>query len=296
MAAPKKEKRASFSKSSYSGYLSQLKSLQYRDLSCGTCAFTTKSPNGSDAFCNFCESYTSAILPPKIPLEARPVLEKIHSLMGDNRLDEAASALEILLKDSKNPTLFYVAANFYLNFSDITYYSRNYNIMGFMEENAISIRKSLDLTAKWKECLYKSIRLVKGQAAEISTAGESLLFIKFMSEIRLSRFVDSGRTLKSLAQYGLGDLTVTYANMVYGVEAGKDPSQYFNAFLSRQEPNAYYYLAKYLAKSKRLDEAESVLSKLSSKAKVRMLPSLLNKIVSSERAADPEHSNPLSRP
>lgn len=271
----------------YKRYLQDINTVSVLDLTCPHCGATTKSAGGNDAFCNFCEQH---IVVPESEIEKEKGAEiafmEIHSAVAGNDWQGAVQKAEQLLKGSSDPRIFYLSALLYESFSNLKFHTKDYNRLGFMEENAVNIRESLDLTFKWKEYFFKTIRLVNDEIKKNSGAEESLVFIKFMSEIKLKKFVDAARTLKALGGAGVEDRANDYAKMVYNVEADtKEAEASLRKQLARNEVNAFYYLAKHLAKQKRLDEANALLRKLNERANIFMAQELLNKVVSAQEAS-----------
>jgi hypothetical protein len=260
---------------------------QLLDLTCPHCGSDTKFIGGKDAFCNFCERYISA---QETNFQKEGGLElpfiEVHSLIKQDEWYDAAKKVEMLLKQSSDPLFLYNSALFYYCFSNRKYHERDYTLHGFMEQNAKNISESLDLTSKWKECLFKAIRRINNEIKNNSPVDQDLLFVKFMSEIKLNRLADSRKTLNVLHGSGAQAIRDNYAFMVYSVENDeKGAEKSLDGMLSRGEVNAFYYLAKYLAKHRKINDADSILKFINKRANVLMAQELLYRIESTREAS-----------
>lgn len=276
----------------YKRYLKSLSSTGILALTCPHCGASTKSAEGRGSFCNFCEQYIN-VSDEEVQKEmsAEIAFTEIHAATREEKWDAAQKKITTLLQGSTDPRLFYISALFYLYLSDVKYRERDYTLHGFMEQNANNITASLDLTSKCKECFYRSVRLVKNDLDRNELDSNALIdagfaFTKFMSEIKLHRFVDARKTLKMLHGPSVQSLLADYADMVYQVETnGKDVEASLEKMLSAMDINSFYYLAKALAKQKKLDEAEQVLNLLKDKANISMARELMNRIKSAQEAS-----------
>ncbi|MDE1873557.1 MAG: hypothetical protein KGI04_00340 [Candidatus Micrarchaeota archaeon] len=255
----------------------------YRPVSqkCPHCNSSTLSASGHASFCNFCEQYAG-----EGAAAAQTPFAAVRSSIDANDLDSALKGADQMMKGNKDPEQLYLLGVFYLNLSVIRFQGKDYNLMGFMEPNADSIRASLDLTMRWKECFFKVIKIVGDELAANLQVDPSLVFARFMSEIRLGRIVDASVTLGTLRNLDKQGTLSAYALLVYSVE--KDTKQAEASLaksLAASEINSYYYLAKYLAKHGKLSEAEPLLSKLNQMANVSMSRELLYRIRLTEEAS-----------
>ncbi len=268
-------------------YLVSLGKSKFTTTICPHCGAETRASSRNDAFCNFCEQYLN-IADAEIQKEkgAENVFMQLHSWQADNSLDASVQAIQKLLQANNSPMTFYISALFYRQFSDSRYHDKNYALPGFMEANATNIRSSLDLTSKWKECLFKALKILNDDLAADPKLEDGFLFVKFMSEIRLNLHSEAAGTLKMLEQRASQLPYADYSRMVYGVETNQKNSEAsLGALLARGEPNAFYYLAKHLAKEKKLAEASKILLQLDSKASILMTKDLLNKVMDAQDAA-----------
>lgn len=271
----------------YNKYISGINGSDIFELTCPHCGAVTHSAKGKSVFCNFCEQYiniTDAAITKEAGAEV--AFAQISGSLSAGRYEDAENRVAQLVKGTEDPKLNYMSAISYLYLSDARYHDRDYNLRGFMEKNADNVRESLELISKSKEHFYKAIKLVRYELDRDVMVDESTLFIKFISEIRLKRFVDSSKTLRLLRGSGAQSLIGEYADMVYYVEADRVVAEeVLPSLLSRNEINAFYYLAKHLATKKRLDEAEKVLKWLSGITNMMMAQELLRKIHSAQEAS-----------
>ena len=262
-------------------YLRLLASYRPVARRCPHCSASMLSASGRASFCNFCEQYVDVSA-----TEAQTPFVAVRSQIDANDWDAALKSAEQMMKGNADPEQLYVLGVFYLNLSTIRFQSRDYNLMGFMEANANSIRSSLDLTMRWKECFFKVIKLVGDELKASIQADPALVFIKFMSEIRLQRFVDAAITLRTLQSLDKRGVLSEYALLVYSAEKNtKQAEASISVMLAKGEINAYYYLAKYLAKHNKRDEAIAILQRLSQYARVSMSQQLLYRIMLTQEAS-----------
>jgi hypothetical protein len=271
----------------YKKYMAKLASTGLSELTCPHCGSPTISTKGKNAFCNFCEQYTSASeseFNKEVGTEVAFAEVSVQTLAGNR--DEAEKKVAALLKGSRDASIIYVSGLFYFYFSDFKYKNRDYGLSGFMEANSDDVRASLDLTSKWKECFFKVRRLVKFELSNDVRIDGSYILMKFMCEIKLGRLVEAGKTLKAMRNSNPQDIAAEYADMVYTVRKNdKSAESILEKMLDKGEINAFYYLAEHLAKQHRLDDAENVVKWLNSFTKMFMAQELQMKIESSQYAS-----------
>lgn len=268
-------------------YLRQLMGLKPAALSCPHCGTKTLSASGRSAFCNFCEQYIEILAAEaQGDKRAEAAFAAVQAPMSAGKWDDALKNADQLLKNNSDPRQLYLLALFYLRLSSIKYHKTDYALRGFMEANADNIRSSLDLTMKWKECFFKAIKIVGDELGKNLQIDAELVFIKFMSEIKLQRLVDSFKTLRALQTLDKKGNLMSYALIVYNVEARtKEEEESLAKMLAKNEVNAFYYLAKHLAKQKRLEEANKILQKLSETTDIFMVQDLLSKVRATQEAS-----------
>ncbi len=272
----------------YKKYLGGIKKTDVLELTCPHCGMPTRSLKGKDAFCNFCEQYIN-ISEAEIVKETGVELpfSEVSNAISAGMFEEAEKKLAALRKGKADPLLMYMSGLSYLCFSDAKYHETNYRLRGFMEQNSANIRKGLDLASTSKECFYKAIKVIRYGIERDVTVEGSMLFIKFMSEIRLKRFVDAERTLALLHGSGVKGELSAYADMVYNVEAQRPiAEQVLQIMLPKGEINSFYYLAKHLAQKGRLEESRSVMMWLNGMADVFLAKELSIKIESALKASE----------
>jgi hypothetical protein len=270
----------------FNRYLKSFEKARLSEMVCRRCWAHSKSASGIDAFCNFCEQYigTSGYGSLHNP-EAEAVFLRLQGAANRGLKPGDFAALDALLKSNSDPRVLYVAGVFYALLSDSLYRSRDYRIPGFMEENSSNIRASLDCSARSKALFYGAIALA-GREPFPSDDSVELLFMEFLCWIRLKRIADASRALMQLHKLLKGGRTLDYADMVFSVESGAaDADVRLGRLLSINEPNALYYLAKRLAKGKRIGEAQAVLGRLGRKANVPIAQQLMNAVKEAQDAS-----------
>lgn len=268
----------------YLRMLSQSKPFSQR---CPHCGSTTLSVSGKAAFCNFCEQHVDILSSGALEATSAeiPFASVLNAVKAGN-WEEAGKGADLLMKGNKYPGQLYLLGVFYRRFSTLKFQSKDYNQMGFMLPNARNIRDSLDLTTRWKECFFKTIKMVGDELKANIQIEPELVFIKFMSEIRVGKLVDASSTLQTLQSLDKRGTLSEYALLVFSVE--KDTKQAEASLikaLEQGETNAYYYLSKYLAKHNKLAEAEVLLQKLGETTEVSMAAELMHRIKLTEEAS-----------
>ena len=269
-------------------YAKMLAKYAPQSIVCPHCGMQTAISNNSYSFCNFCEQRIDlGKSAPEHERRAQASFAPIASLLKANKPDEAVAEAGKLLKGNTDPEQLYLLGVFYSGASWSKYANRDYGLHGFMEANAVSVRNSLELTSKAKECFYKVIKLVGGAQAGNAAADAQLLFIKFMSCVRLRRKTDAMRALEELKQMDRQNALVGYAYAVYAVETGaRDTDKVLGGMLEINEINSFYYLARHLALQKRMGEAALLLRKLGDIATLSQASELLEKVCSAQEASE----------
>ncbi len=272
----------------YSAYL-KTASLGFSELSCPHCGAPVLSLRNKEAICHLCEGFVSTaheeLLQKNEALYSG--LFKIHGLIAANSVEDALSLLETISASLPDGDIrpAYGAAVIYALISDYKYYSVNYNLPGFMEENSKNIYTSLDLISKSKKLLYKTIKSV--DSAEDGEADESLLYLKFISYIKLKRMADARDALYGFRNLKSTGLQYEYAKMVYTVEAGaSDAWGFLQPMLNGSYPNAFAYFARYMAKNEKTAkarlEAKLILSELMKRCYMPQMQFFIRRIDAAE--------------
>ncbi len=266
-------------------YLRSFENAKFSEVVCKHCWTHAKSASAVDAVCNFCEQHVSASAYALHNPEAEAIFLKLQSAAARGLRADDLGALDALLKGCSDPQVLYISGIFYSILSDSLYLCRNYALPGFMEENSGNIKASLGYSARSKELFYGAIALSGTEPASGAEA-ESLLFMEFLCWIKLGRLADASRVLETLHKLAKDEKALDYSDMVFSVESGaKDADARLAKLLSGNEANAFYYLAKRLAKGKRFGEALSVLARLGRKVNVQMAPQLASSIRAAQEAS-----------
>ncbi len=258
-------------------YIKAFENVQLAQVICRYCGSIAYSYDGKEAICHFCENHADA---DKSQALNDPVLSKklnVQLSMGKSDWEGAAKAADALATASADPYMLFFGASIYRAYSDYKYYDRDYNLMGYMEQNSANVYASLDFTSKSKEYFYKAIKTIDSQPQVASDA--SLQYTKFISLMRLGRVSESYNALAKLREIAATGLLTDYAGMVYSVEMdSKDVEHRLNGPLAAGHPNAFYYLARRMIKQKKLDDAERVLEMLQKKVSMPMAFYLLGRV------------------
>jgi tetratricopeptide (TPR) repeat protein len=267
-------------------YLGQLMSMKLAAQTCPHCGSQTHS-TGKNSFCNFCEQYIDIVAGENQgDRNSQVAFASVQVPMQAGRYNEAIKNAEILIKNNSDPRQLYLLAQFYLSTSGVKYRNRDYSLPGFMEANAQNIGSALDLTMKWKECYFKTVKIIGNELKNNIQVDSDLIFIKFMSEIRLQQLIDAANTLRMLQSMDKRGMLAEYALLVYSVEKNaKQAEASLGKALANEDANAFYYLAKYIARQKKLDDAEKILQKLSESTEIFMAHDLLSKVRSTQEAS-----------
>lgn len=259
----------------YAKYLGLLDKQHPLSSKCGYCGSSVLLDDQKNGVCHLCEGYIS---PNILDADTKMVaaLSKIQKLIDTGKRDEAIKSLDQLVSESVDPKLLYGSANIYKTISDIQYHDLDYNRKGFMEQNSSNIYSSLDSISKSKEMFYKAIRIMEDKAK--SQSSETLLYLSFVSYIKLKRFVDAKKTLSSMKK-DEASLARGYADMVYSLETKReDAYMRIVGLIGKGDPNAVYYLARYYVQNKKLKEAKAVLERLTEKVRMPMAVFLLHNV------------------
>ncbi|MEM0074518.1 MAG: hypothetical protein QW091_00435 [Candidatus Micrarchaeaceae archaeon] len=225
--------------------------------------------------CNFCELMPSDDTADKILLPSSETISKmqeIHALIKSGDIDSAAAKTEQMANISTNPYVLYIAGRLYLRMSDIAYHGVNYNLKGFMEANAETREKGLRLEAKAREYFYKAIFAIDTMH---DVKSNTLLYVKFIALMRLGRYADAEKVLHALSE---NTSASRYSAMVYETFTNsKNAIERIKANIPK-ELNAFYYLAKYLAKNGKSNDAQTLLEKVMKIAELDMAFDLTEKI------------------
>ncbi|MGC8479662.1 MAG: hypothetical protein ACP5M9_03270 [Candidatus Micrarchaeia archaeon] len=234
----------------------------FKEVECKNCTYKTLIC-GNFGFCNVCElgfDIEQNFLPEK------SALEEISTFIGKGMIAEAVLSLDKLSKVATTPKLAYVLGVFYSLISDYKYNDLNYARAGFMEENSSNIYYSLDMVSKAKEQFYKTLTLI----SKSENLGSDILYLNFITNVRLKRSFYMLSSLKALNQNKTGEVYNNYANMVYAVLSKHKDTEKFIKPLINNELNTFYYASKHLYQNKKIDDSFFLLTELNSIARIPM--------------------------
>ncbi len=224
------------------------------EIVCAYCGTKNKTKN-NDGICVFCEGYLS-VIPPRELNETDEDKQKIlraRELLETGNYDDACKLVDST-SNSKDPFVNYVAGIIYKYCSDKHYFDIDYALKGFMEKNAEKREMALKLQGLSRERFYRVVYEVEKSPEPKS---EHLIYMEIVSLLKLGKLVDAKAALEKLNKNGKA---YAYANMLYQVEANDKLAEKSIRALEKSEPNAIYYLAKYLARNGKLEGAKKALS------------------------------------
>jgi hypothetical protein len=249
-----------------SRYLKEIDNIQNSDLLCRCCgAKVAVLSNASESICNFCEAFVTYDHANVVhgSREIEKNLLGMQNAVADGKWEEGVQYADALAA-TKEPHFLFGASAFYRYFSDSIYNGIDYSLPGFMYSNSEkrsdeSNKNKFNAMAnisKSKEFLFKAIKIMNGTASQ----DPEIIFLHFMSEIKLKRNVLSKKLLNDIKGSKTPDQIKSYSEMVYGVATGDRQSEkYISDSISKGVANSIYYLSKYLASNKREIEASIIL-------------------------------------
>jgi len=245
-------------------YLNYIKQMSKGNVNEATCSYCGYKQELNSYFCTFCEIGKDVAKTSTIDTTTLAQLTEVHNAIIAEDLEKAEEKLDALGLKAANPYLLYVIGVLFKQISDIAYFGVDYTLKGFMPENAETREKSLRMEAKSKEFFYKAI--YAAEAVPEPKEGQ-LLFIEFLSYLHLDYFPEAKNLLDKIPESN--KKMKEYAEMAYAAETNsKQAEKAIEAMLKENEPNAFYYLAKYLAKNQKANEAERVLKEIEKVAKL----------------------------
>ena len=254
-------------------YMKMEDSILQSDLICRCCGnkVFALSPV-QESICNFCEAYVSMqdrdIVHGNRDVETTLAMMQ-NSMATGNWIDGIAPANA--LAATKDPYFLYGASSFYRFFSDFTYYGVDYTLGGFMYSNAEKRSdeatknkyNAVALSSKSKEFLFKALKIIN----DMQNTEDTLVFIKFMANLKLNRQVHIEKTLAEMNSRAGMEMMKSYANMIDAVRANsKLAEKYIENGFSYGISNSLYYLAMHIAKNKDIGSAIGILESLATKS------------------------------
>ena len=254
-------------------YIASLESLRKTAsiVECNNCGSKTLT-NGTVSICNFCELAVMSSMDYSVNAE---LFKSISILIDKGMIAEALSSLNNFSKSASDPISVYVTGVFYEFISNYMYNNINYSRAGFMEENSLNIYASLDMISKAKEQFFKTLSLISS-----STSKESdIFYLEFITNIKLKRSFNAKMSLKELNSHKTGETYNAYSNMVYAVTSrNKNAELFINPVIKRGEVNVFYYISKYFAENKKIEDSILLLSELIKAARMPMAFYFLKKV------------------
>jgi len=246
---------------------------------CEYCGCQVPSYNQESTFCYFCELNTSGMdeILKKYP-EFYTAITSLTESMNASKWEDADEAMRSLLQMRKSPEMSYTAGVFYKAYSDYMYGNRDYEYLGgYREQNAKNINAGITFFYTSKAFFYSAISQAN-KNLEADDKDPNMLFVKFMSELKLKRLSDARDTLQRLNQIS-GSVKSAYASMLYSsTMKDKRSSTFMKQLADIGMINSFYYFAKLLTQENRLLEAKSILIKMLTRVNMPAAKELLDDI------------------
>ena len=254
-------------------YAKVLDSVSLTPLICRCCGSKVSAlSNVQESVCNFCEAYVS--IQDKDVVHGNRNVETNLALMQDSAatgkwMDGVTPANA--LADTKNPYFLYGASSFYKFFSDFIYYGVDYTLGGFMYSNAEKRSDEMQknkynavaLISKSREFLFRALKIIN----DTQNPEESLLFIKFISNLKLKRKAHTKKALAEINAFPDANIMKIYANMTSSViSKSKFADKYIENCLLYGISNSLYYLALHAAMKNDIGDAIKILDSLALKS------------------------------
>lgn len=241
---------------------------------CINCSYIVPSYSSEFGICPFCELNSdkndTQLKQNKSLLDT---LNQIQQNISSGKFDDALKLYDALFDITKNPSVIYSKGVFHAFLADLEFAKRDYQTPnGFMEENSLHAKSALSHFSSAKALFFKALSMISASASIDST----LLYTKFLCNIKLARPGDAKRSL-DLLNANFKDLPITiYANMVYNsLENKKNAEPFFEKAISLGIPSAFYYYSNYLSEKNDLSKAKSILVKLSKRVDMEQSKKLL---------------------
>lgn len=241
---------------------------------CTSCSYLVPSYSSEFGICPFCElSSDKNDSQLKQNRQLLDILNQIQQSMSSGKFDDALKLYDALFDLTKSPGAIYSKGVFHAFLADIEFAKRDYQTPnGFMEENSIHAKSALSHFSSAKALFFKAISLISASPNVDST----LLYTKFLCNIKLARMGDGKKSLEAL-NANFKELPITiYANMVYNsLENKKQAEPFFEKAISLGIPTTFYYYSNYLSNKNDLNNAKSILVKLSKRVDMEQSKKLL---------------------
>ena len=254
-------------------YAKMIDSIFLSDLICRCCGNKVYVMSSTqESICNFCEAYVA--IQDKDIVHGNRDVETALALMQNSAVtgkwaDGVATADN--LAATKVPYFLYGASSFYRFFSDYAYYGVDYTLGGFMYSNAEKRSdetpknkyNAVALISKSREFLFKALKIIRDNP----NPEDSLLFIKFMANVKLKRKVHADKALSEINTRPGMEMMKLYANIVHNVNTkSKLVEKYIDNGFSYGISNSLYYFAIRIASQKNIPEAINILDSLALKS------------------------------
>jgi hypothetical protein len=269
--------------------LSKVVQLNARCRACGSMLFSMGKDD--DIICTFCESYAnqtdySVDFNPEIK---DSILAMNKALMEGAWLDGVKFADAVAATNDQYG--LYGAATFYSAFSNHTYADVNYNLGGFMYENAAKrsdeLKKNpynaMALTSKSRGYFYRVLKVIE----KTSDDDPHTAYLEFITNIKLGRKAQAALAIDKIKATDTTGMLINYAMMVYAERTvDKKAINYIIKEIDNGQVSAFYYLADHLKRERDFAMSKSLLTVLTNSLHMYTALALFDKVVDLERAMD----------
>ncbi|MDE1846237.1 MAG: hypothetical protein KGH53_03085 [Candidatus Micrarchaeota archaeon] len=246
---------------------------------CGYCGTQVPSYNPQFGICQLCELYTDKSAKElKKNAQLTDLLDSLQSSIASGNQNDALKSFETLFASTKNAGVLLASAMLHLSIADEEFGKRDYQTPnGYMEENSAHSKAALAHYSSAKALFFKAISVAD---MEIKTNPDSnLLYIKFLSQLRLGQLRGAKNSLEALNANAKGLPITLYSNLLYSCAMNdKKLVPPFEAVLQLGTLPAFYYYADFLANKNDLGAAKKILIKLLKYAEMSAAKKLLSGI------------------
>ena len=188
-------------------------------LICNYCGVDTQS-YGPTGFCSNCESMTAGSRASLTNRDAEllQALNSINGYLGAADFANAAKMYDQLSAKYKDPGFTYASGILHIKWSNAAVSKLDYNLPGYMEQNAQYVDLSNSLISKSKSMFYNVIELYKLDQAHQDAP--NYVHTVFLCHLKLGDHRQAERSAKRLSELKVQD-AADYSALALGASLGK---------------------------------------------------------------------------
>ncbi len=259
-----------------SDYVKFLEGNPSRVLRCAYCGEEVKAYD-SEAICQFC-GMPANLADEELKTESNvyDLLLKMQEALRNGNYASVISYSEEMLNSEKNAENYFSAGIFCSAASDYLYSKVDYNIYGYMEDNAANKAKAKEFTTKAKQYFYAALKMCDSSPSN----NFEYTYLKFVIQLKMKRFADAKKSLDAVNKSNGTKLAKDYANLAFYVEDGmlNDAKAYLKKMPKYKDVAISYYVAKLNAKSGNIGQAKRMLEKIVNSVQMPKAQKLLGEI------------------